>query len=124
MIKKAALLRYILFAVSILLLLTGVSAISSNKLPDGKELSYIKTAHGNPSRISFSIKTPVIKNDHIKVRYMGGDCGYYPSQFFVKFTAPIFIEVLSSAHHTSFVFSRIYLLFKLRGPPVGDNMLT
>ena len=120
MIKKTASLRCIfftLFGVSNLLLLVGIYAVSSSQQPYAKQFSYVKITQSNSFQTS-SFNKPVIKNDHIKVRYMGGDCGYDPCSFLVKFTAQMFIEPGSSGHHASFIFSRNYLLFKLRGPPV------
>ena len=60
--------------------------------------------------------TRVLK-DHIKVRYMGGDCGYDPSFLPVAIVPASFNAPISAGAYTSFVFSSSVAMFQLRGPP-------
>jgi len=106
-------------------MLTAASAIKDCEYSP-RQLSYVKTlfSYSYTSCTSFE-KTPV-KNDHIKVRYMGGDCGYDPCSFSVKFAQLFFYRDISLPNRTVFIFSGAHLLFKLRGPPCGyinENVL-
>ena len=120
MLKKAGLLRYIL--VLLFTVCNVVVPIAANAVRDSGHtslhLSYVKPLF-NSSTSGISFKRTPVKNDHIKVRYMGGDCGYDPSPFSVKLAQLFFNQNIALPDHIVFIFSWAHLLFKLRGPPGG-----
>ena len=62
-------------------------------------------------------KSLPVKNEHIKVRYMGGECRYDASLFLLQHSNREYNDNAFVDNSTSFIFSRALVLFKLRGPP-------
>jgi hypothetical protein len=63
------------------------------------------------------LKSPVIRKDWIKVRYMGGECGYDAAVFHLVINPAEYIDYLSANPYDCFFSSQAHFLFKLRGPP-------
>src|SRR5580704_13991950 len=115
--KKPGLLRYmfvILFVVCSAFLLTTSQPIRNDYKAFDWQFTFVKSTPVHSSFSFISFKKPSVKNDHIRVRYMGGDCGYDPSSFVMKFAVPAFNNVVPNPDHRSFIFSSANLLFKLR----------
>ena len=74
-------------------------------------------AKSSVSKESLDLKKTVIKNDWIKVRYTGGECGYDSPGLVIKFTIAAFVNHRYEAKYISFFASQYHILFKLRGPP-------
>jgi hypothetical protein len=72
---------------------------------------------GKEQRPYLDLKKPVIKNDWVKVRYMGGECRYDASVFCIVISSPGYIDHFKEAGYTSGISSYTHFLFKLRGPP-------
>lgn len=63
------------------------------------------------------LKTPNIRKDWIKVRFMGGECEFDADKFYLNFRSAAFRDPVSSSNNYSFISSFGHVLFKLRGPP-------
>ncbi len=125
MLKKAGLGCYIygaLFIAHYLVTFGGRPATSHN-IQGSRHLSYTIASPGAFAGYHVLFSTPTVKNDHVKVRYMGGDCGYDPSPLLVAMRMPKYNLSASPTDRTTFIFTPFQLLFKLRGPP-AENKLT
>lgn len=123
MLKRAGLLRCIFVTLAVvcstLLLMPSPSIGSKNSLSN-PGFTYLRSFSAEPAFSWTSFKNPVIKNDHIRVRYMGVDCRHDPSSFAINFTVPEYGHAIFCPDNNSFIFSHVHLLFKLRGPPTKN----
>ena len=65
-----------------------------------------------------AISKPAVNRDHIRVRYMGGECSFVSSPFPVSTRHEDFAENAATAKNCFFVPLGGEFLFKLRGPPL------
>jgi len=59
----------------------------------------------------------IAKRDHIRVRYMGGECNFNASPFLVNINPPQFVDGSISVANSAYIPGHNKFLFKLRGPP-------
>jgi len=71
----------------------------------------------------FSYSKPTVKRDHVKVRYVGGECGYAPNSIVVATRLPEFVIKTVPVSPSCFISSYSSFLFKLRGPPHSSSHL-
>ena len=122
MFKKAGLLHCMfvaLLAVYGLLLFVPSTAKDSKNSNFYNKITTLRSFTAQSVPLWSVLKKPVIKNDHIRVRYMGGDCRHAPSSFSLTGIVPVYRHAIFSTDNSSFIFFRVQLLFKLRGPPQG-----
>jgi len=77
----------------------------------------LKTHLNTSLHPALSLHKSSVKRDHIRVRYMGGECGYNAPVSFITVTAFLFPEKAASIRYFSFVSSSCHFSFSLRGPP-------
>jgi hypothetical protein len=82
-----------------------------------QSLSSLKSAK-SLSESDLSVSKPIVKQVHIKVRYMGSQCGFHVAPFHIAFKTRAFVNPkVSIIRSCSFISSCDRFLFKLRGPP-------
>ena len=119
--NKTSLLRCLfvtLFALGNIVMLLQASARADSRFGK-RQLSFEQIPVNGYSGHSIFNKKLTARNDHIKVRYMGGDCGHDPSLPLLRINVPDFNLAMADLFTGSFIFSRAHFLFELRGPPAG-----
>ena len=114
MLKKVGLLLCLVIA--IVTFCNCPSAFTVSRYNNDELLLGTKSLYNTNAFPAFYKKFPV-KNEHIKVRYMGGECRYDAASFFLQHTDRDYDDNAFVENSTSFIFSRALVLFKLRGPP-------
>jgi len=125
MLKKAGLLRctfVTLVVVYSMLLLTATPSGGGKKSSSRLLFSSGKMLSGQAVSSNSIFKNPTVRNDHIRVRYMGGDCGHDPYSFVINFGSRRFSDPVFCLGNNSFAFANVHLLFKLRGPPLENKL--
>ena len=114
MLKKVGLLLCLIIAIVTFCNRPSIVVLSSYN--NDELLLGAKSLYNTNAFPAFYKKLPV-KNEHIKVRYMGGECRYDDASFFLQHTDRGYDDNAFVENSTSFIFSRALVLFKLRGPP-------
>lgn len=63
------------------------------------------------------VTTHSLRKDKIRVRYMGGECGYDQTAIVIGSALKKFTDCRKEGNYVSFISSSHHFLFKLRGPP-------
>ncbi len=87
----------------------------------------IQASHYTPSSKNCTKRTitaghsfkAITRNDHLKVRYMGGDCSFDICPIDLYQAAPEFADKLVGISSYFLIPSHEQLLLSLRGPPTG-----
>jgi len=108
----------IITCVIVLILALSGSSLSQDAaagIPGYSNAFHHTLSTGKTRRIAVAPGTA--RKDRVKVRYMGGECGYEAPRLPAIIFSPITLAQRESDSYTSVTSSSNYPLFQLRGPP-------
>ena len=117
MIKGKSIAGYLL----ILLLVLFSNGQPSYSFPATTALTAAKAVFSTSERntkTSIPLIASTLRKEHIKVRYMGGECPFDGTSICLHVPAVVFIDQVKRGSYVSIISSTPHFLFKLRGPPV------
>ena len=119
MIKKLLVLRSPFLALVLIcsLVVSILAPVPRGSEPANGNVSYVRLLNATSSAASLILKKSVAGDTHIKVRFMGGDCGY-SALFWIEARTARYNELLAAGNPVSYLLARAHFSFKLRGPPV------
>jgi hypothetical protein len=107
----------LIYLVILLFAVTGSSVLCSPEYGSAGHTLSCHLSHANNRSKTASFAHSLIKQDKLKVRYMGGECRYVASYFPLVIHSREFTDNETCESYISFESSCHYCLFKLRGPP-------